>query len=411
MLSKIRYDRVDKLLYQGSLENGMNMVIAPMINSIDKVYFGLNLSVGGYAREYTIDGSKIPVGTIEIFAECLKKNHPAEAEPLFDNKCKFDIVIYESYTSFEVECQKEDFFVYYSALLSLLSEFKMKNDEVEAVKEKYVRTLSPMCSDDTVNIRSSLYVAAPMKHSIRGTKESLKAVHLITLKKFYEVFIRPEYLTVFVVGGVDVEKTYNIANALKFKKVTEARSIDVKPYREDRKAIVSYKEKGKEENHLTLGIKFPRREGMFKKFSNDVFLYYLLLSDILFTKSNSIFASKVTSYVTIDKIALYEGAEEAYLAVSFQTGDKEKLISEIEEYLSLDKLITRRDFSKAKKSLLVKYANIYKQDPKTYYGLLLNAYANSYAHTALVQNAYKVRYGKFDKFLDEVKTFAHAYLD
>ena len=164
---------------------------------------------------------------------------------------------------------------------------------------------------------------------------------------------------------------------------------------------------GEEENKVTLGFKFDKREKLFDDFQNNLFALYLTLPELVFSKTNSVFNSYVKSYKTIVSSSLVEASEEAYLKVTFETDSKEKLIEELKAYLS-DMRIKFKDVSSIKKEVLAKYREIYINDSTTYYYDILNSLANNFFFLALVLQIKSIGYFTFKKFIRRFSKFRHV---
>ena len=229
----------------------------------------------------------------------------------------------------------------------------------------------------------------------------------MALKKFFNEYYIPSNMTLVVTGNVDQKKIEEVVNTFEFEKKTKKDNVIVTDYNERYDDLIKEEVNGEEENKVTLGFKFDKREKLFDDFQNNLFALYLTLPELVFSKTNSVFNSYVKSYKTIVSSSLVEASEEAYLKVTFETDSKEKLIEELKAYLS-DMRIKFKDVSSIKKEVLAKYREIYINDSTTYYYDILNSLANNFFFLALVLQIKSIGYFTFKKFIRRFSKFRHV---
>lgn len=409
-MEKIKFSKIDKNLYQDRLKNDLSIVVAP-IGGASKVKFGINVGIGGYARDYVIGKQKIFPGTLNVLVHAMKKYHNKESDILFDNKCKFDIKIYESYTSFEVSVDNnDDLASYILALMHFFDELLVNNDQLETLKEDVIKELASSKLKEDELLRNYLYTTSPMKDTVLGNINTIKSIHLPSVKKFYNQFMNTNYMTFFIVGNVLPNDIANLLETYKFNRREEYKDNQTKTLKEDQTKVSSSLGYITNPDTLVLGVKFPSRKDMFDKFDSMTFSYYFLLTNLVFSDLNSNLKTYLPSLEELKVGGVHEGGEDAYFYQVFKTSKSEQLQQELETYFSNKKPFKRMKFYKMKKAILTKYRNIYKQDVDTYYDRLLNSYANSFADCSVIEKACKARYGSFNKFYELFTNLPKTYL-
>jgi hypothetical protein len=410
MLEKIKFDKADKVLYEGKTAAGLPLILAPMPEEGQDVVIGLYVSAGGLARSYTIGGQKIIPGTADLLGEALRKAHAEKCNPLFKDGVNFHSEVEESYSSYEVRVKKEEALNYIEPLLSLTDGFFISNDEAENLKRPYMESLKKRNDLLNIKVRKNLYKNSPMKDSYHGEEDTIKDIHHITMRKFFSTFFAKEAVTLFVVGPVDKDAVYKIADSHVFPKLKDEGEIVVKPYTEDYSAVYKTLAPSEKKGQFVISFKFPSRKDIFEKYGDKVFAYYELLPYVLFGKENRTAAANLPSVLALKEHGLRQGGEEAFFYQEFETGEKEELKTQLEKYLSLKKIITWGDFRQAKKAFLADRKKIMKEDPEAYYHLCLEALANSFAAPSLVQVGAEASYFKFKKFLEDFVRYPRSYI-
>jgi len=407
-MERLRYKKVDKAIFQEKLSNGINALVCPIPNS-KEVKIGLVLSIGGYQNEIFIDKQRILPGSFTLLVEALKKKHSELADPLFDGICSFNTVIYESYISFEVSCKIEDSGKYLKALLHYFDEFNISNDELEGLKPDVYKLLESTYESNDNILRNNLYFSSPMKYSPLGSADNIKSCHLPSLRKIFNKYFNGQYLSLFAMGNLNPNDVASIATN-NFKKRESIGEVNIKPIKENYNKVYQTLGYLNKSNTLVLGVKFPKREELFNRFKGNNFLYTFIVQNMIFSKMNPRFVSKIVTYSNIKNVSLHEGGEDIYLSVEFETENPNRLHDELELMLSSKEFITFWEFRKSKKEMLNKMVDIYKNDINLYYERLLASYANDYADTALAEMAYKCKYNKFVTFYKYFITFPRSYL-
>lgn len=409
-MEKIKFSKIDKNLYQDKLSNGLSTLVAP-VGGASKVKFGINIGIGGYPREYVIGKQKILPGTLNVMCHALKKYHNSEADKLFDGKCKFDIKIFESYTSFEVTVDNnDDLASYIMALMHIFDDLIATNDQIEELKKDIINQVASTKLSEDELLRTYLYTSSPMKDSVLGTVDSLKGVHLPAVKKFFNQFITTDYLTFFIVGNVLPTDIASLLEKYKFNKREVYKDNQTKTIKEDASKVSSKLGYITAPDTFVLGVKFPSRKDMFENFDSLTFSYYFLLTNLVFTKNNNTLISNLPSLNELGENGVHEGGEDAYFYQIFKSSSPEKIQGELDKYFSINKLFGKLEFYKMKQNLLKKYHDIFKSDVETYYDRLLNSYANSYADLSVIEKACKISYSKFCKFYNLFISLPRTYL-
>ena len=402
-MQEVRFEKLDKTSYQMTLDNYFKVLVAPMIKS-EKVTIGINIDKGSFSKPMKIGNQIIYLGTAAYLFEAIRKYHSKEASILFEEGIKDVSSINKSYTSFAFEVPQDRYLECIKALFALVNSIDFTNDQIEDMKKDMVDLASNEKEDLVAN---NLFIFSPIKNSTYGGANSIKNIHLVALKKFFNEYYIPSNMTLVVTGNVDQKKIEEVVNAVEFEKKTKKDNVIVTEYNERYDDLIKEEVNGEEENKVTLGFKFDKREKLFDDFQNNLFALYLTLPELVFSKTNSVFNSYVKSYKTIVSSSLVEASEEAYLKVTFETDSKEKLIEELKAYLS-DMRIKFKDVSSIKKEVLAKYREIYINDSTTYYYDILNSLANNFFFLALVLQIKSIGYFTFKKFIRRFSKFRHV---
>jgi hypothetical protein len=409
-MEKVRYDHADKILYQVQLPCGLRMIIAPMPLAT-KTIIGAYVGVGGYARTYSIGGQKIFPGTADMVALALSKFHPESANPLFNDKdVSFKADVEESYTSFKVICPSDKAVSFIAPLVSLLNHFEVTNDEAESLKKDYMAYQESRLSEEVEPFRSALYSQSPMKEHPFGTPDSVKNVHLVAMKRFYQEFYTPEQITLFAVGNIDPLQIDAEAKKVSYDSHTDMGPIDIKPYKEDYLKVADPNAKCAKEGRLVLLSKFAPRQTLVEKHGEVVFSYYELLPFVLLSPSNKLSAPANSLIKSINTYGVRQGGEDAFFYLDMATDKPEELKAELEKLIAVPKIVTYFNFHKVKKDFLATVRGIYKNDLEGYFNRLCEALANSYADPEITESAYKASSFKFRKFFADFASFPRLYI-
>lgn len=401
-MEKIKFDKVGFSLHQGiCTNNGLKIIVAPVFGA-SEVKAGLYIDRGSLARDYFIGSTRIYPGTADLLVDSLLVKHPKKCDALFEKKAEVKGYVEESFTTISYKAKTEDAKGLLEPLLSLVDELNISNDEVEQYKNKYRKELeaSELLPENLV--RKNLYVNSPMGKNPKGDLENLKKVHLVALKRYFETFYQVNNMTLIVSGNISPNDVYEIANAHKFKRAKVTRKVRIQQFVEPEDTVDSQISYGTEKNTLVVGLKFPKREVLFNMFGDNLFSYYAILQEAIFSKANSRTKGILKSAVDIKQGGIKQGGEDAFLYQVVEVGDYNKGIAEIKELFSSPKAISRSDFKNLKNAYFAKCLDIYKNDVTAYFEKLCEDYANRFASQAITTSVKKMKYSKFINFLDHL---------
>lgn len=411
MLKKINFDKVDKVLFEGNLTNGLKLICAPMVGSINNAAICIYVNVGGYPRDYSIGKQKIYPSTANIVAEALMKNHSKEAEPLFKDGVRLSCGVSESYTFFKAEADKSVIPSLVKPLLSLIDNLVITNDESEALKKEYIDSKISIHKDDIeFRIRDALYFSSPMKYSYYGNPEDAKNVHYISLRKFFNEFYAVDNITMFAVGDLVPSIIEKTAGEFVFSKKASEGEISIKSISENYAAANKLIVETDSKNKFGVAFKLPSRKEMFEKFQDKAFAYYELLPYVFFSKGNRNADKMLPSFNKIVEKGIRQGGEDAFIYVIFDVKSKDAAKGEMEAYLSSDKLLSFFDFGKIKREFFTDLKRIYKSDVDGYLARLLESFANSLADLSLAEEGKRSHYSKVKSFAELVLSLPRIYI-
>lgn len=411
MLTKINFDKVDKVLFEGNLSNGLKLICAPMVNSINKAAICIYVNIGGYPRDYSIGKQKIYPSTANIVAEALINKHSKDADPLFKEGVELTYGVTESYTFFKAEADKSVVASLVGPLLSLVNNLEITNDESEALKKEYTDSkLEPHKGDLEFKIRDALYFTSPMKNSYYGNEEDGKNVHYVSLRKFFNEFYTVDNITMFAVGDLAPSIIEKAASEFTFSKKVSEGEISIKSISENYSAVSKLTIETKSKNKFGVAFKLPSRKEMYEKFQDKVFAYYELIPYILFSKTNKNAAKMLPSFNKIVEKGIHQGGEDAFIYVVFDVKSKDTAKAEMEAYLSSNKILSFFDFGKIKKEFFADLQKVYKTDVDGYLARLLESFANSLADLSLAEEGKRSHYSKVNSFAKLVASLPRTYI-
>jgi hypothetical protein len=409
-MEKVRYQKSDKVLYQGVMPNKLKVIVAPMPDA-SQALLCVYLGVGGYARSYTIGNQRIYPGTAGMVALALLKNHSEKSDSLFKTPdVSLTYEVEESYVTFKVSCPKEKAASLVEPLLSLFDDFNCTNDQAENQKKEYLPRAQEEQKSLVNKIRGALYLSSPMKYSPYGTEDDIRLVHLVAMKKFFNAFCGPENLTLFAVGQVKPEEISPVASAHLFPAHQKSEEVNGKDQKEDPLQVADRHPSWGNQGELVLAVKFPARKDLFDQYGDDMFSYYNMIYPVLFSPANRCSSHVLSDIEAFLDGGIRQGGEEAFFYQAFKTADPEKLKKDLEAFFSLPKQVSFWDFRSVKKSFLLSMQKIYKNDPAAYYHRLAESFANSYADPSVTDSSCKLSRSKTQRFLTAFGKYARIYI-
>jgi len=409
-MEKIKFDKLNSTLFQGVCEkNGLKIIIAPMYEAT-RVTAGLYIDRGGLARNYSIGSTKIYPGTPDMLVKSLLAEHSELSNKLFEEDVKLNAHVEESFTTISYTADMDKALDLLNPLLHLVDGVLSTNDEIENMKLDYVKALAKSDKEAANMVRNNLYIRSPMGINPHGTAESLKKVHLVAIKRYFESFYKVENMTLIICGNISPEKAHDIANAYTFSAKKPVREIHVTHSMDTDAEIKNAMQYIEGENTLIFGLKLPKREHLFNRFSDHMFSYYCLLKDSIFSSLNTKSSELLKDVVSFKDGGLCQGGEDAFLYQQMEVSNKDECMTKVRELLAESKLISKKDFKTLKTNFLNQQKIIYKRDDVTYFNMLCEDYANRFASQALATAVKTVSYRKYCDFLDVVRVCPVSFI-
>lgn len=418
-MDKYYFKRLKVSLYEGKTKDGLSYVLAPSKASNIK-YFGILIPKGGLMDEVEIGGTKIPAGIAHLLEHRLFETAQGDTLKKFSTQGAFANAYTTQSCTFFYFATSQGYEEPLNTLFSMFKYFYQTNEKLEAEKPIVLGELASGRDDPSYvfdrQMVKSLYFSSPLKEEIIGTEKSLQSIHLSSVKKFYEQYYSVENLTFFAVGDFnpqEVAKLLNKAGLPSFKK------LSVKKYQNDEKydkVVEPYTEINSPDGqtYLGVGIKFPRRQELYEKFGDDLFAFYEMAGDMVFSSVHESIAKMRDDGLIIFNNGHYleEAGEDTYMTAFFETNSPDKLKNALEKHFL--------DLPKAYKSMTSPFRSMQLSflgssiedvgDSEDYLTNLIDGYLNHFAWPALVNRALAFKKNDACNFVKEVCSFPRAYV-
>lgn len=417
-MRKIPFNATDTAIFEEILPSKMKVIVVPF-EGADYVRCGVYVNCGSYSHNEKINQTKIPLGTANLLRLCLEETKIGNINELFEKfNAKYFSKIDPSYTYFGFEAYKE----YQEALKYLLAmvsnlDFEETNVEKAKLKVLYDIEKEQRCPYLTIedSLRKSLYLGSPIRDNNFGSADSLKSVHLNTLKKLFNQFYSVENMTLIVMGKVDpLEVSSIVTNVKMINRFTPAEVLPIH-YTE------SYGTSAKTSDVVSkfancklcaFGIKFLPRQELFTQYTGTLFAMYEILGEYLFGNESN-FTSQLLESKVINKVISYkviEASEDAYLEVIFDSDDYQTLKRELYDYMvTLEKKFDGGQFERAKEKVyfegIKNLGSLLKYEEK-----ILGAYANHIAYPTLLENVKAVKKATFRNFVENTVSMPNSFV-
>jgi len=206
----ITYDKVCSL-YQETLDNGINLYLAPdKRRNAFNIYYTVDL--GGAVDKYRIGkkDKKAPLG-IAHFIEHQLFNTP-DGESVGQKLTDLGAVV-NAYTAHKGTAYYVNGVKHFNQCLEILLDFVntpyFEEKSVETEKDIIIKELD-LYRDDPHSVAFESVIANvihnhPMRHSIGGTNESVRNTTVDDLYNVYEAFYQPKYANIVITGNFDLE--------------------------------------------------------------------------------------------------------------------------------------------------------------------------------------------------------------
>lgn len=210
------YPNLGEIVYETKLSNGLLIRVVRKEN-FSKLHAFLAVDYGSMDTAFSIDGEncKSPFGVAHYLEHKMFDMPQCNVMQLFSQYggspnafTSYDI------TAYYVECT-ECFSENIELLLKYVSTPYFTQESVE--KERGIIAQEIRMYEDNPdsrvfdNLFSAMYASHPVRNSIAGTVESIGQITAQTLQNCYDAFYRPENMVLCVVGDIDPEAVFSLA--------------------------------------------------------------------------------------------------------------------------------------------------------------------------------------------------------
>ncbi len=271
---KTRYLLQDEIIYQETLKCGLNVLIHPKKDYLQKVA-SLNINFGGEDVEFLLNGEKttLPQGTAHFLEHMLFENNGRHLTEVFSsNGAEINAYTTRSMTSYSFSCQSE-----FKYLLGYLLDTFIKVDFLNEsiTKEKRIIERELKMSDDDIEyeaeykLKQMLYTDIRPTVKIGGKSSEIKKIDRQTLKRAFKTFYHPKNMFLVLTGDFRPEEVakylrnhpYNLHDWPEFHKIKRTFSPD----KRTRHNFTKY-DKNHLVNYVQIGVKIPKE--IFRKVNN-----------------------------------------------------------------------------------------------------------------------------------------------
>lgn len=341
-MEKALFRRVGVQVFQDTAKNGIDFVVCPIHETHQKT-FAVVFGKGGECVDETITGTKIPAGTAHFLEHRMFQTPEGDGlSILTDMGCDANAYTDSSATCYYFSTYG-DYKKPFKFLLDMCTNFYMSEADVARETEIILRERergfdNPAQVFDEA-LRKAMYWHAPIKDDIIGTEESIRSVHVSTLRKFYKAYYSTDNMTVIALGDVDPDEfekfvnSYKPSNHFQPLEAVKAPQIPEDRTRVRRSHVDVPSPNGN--SYLGLGVKFPDRKSLFDKYGDLVFALYELLPDLLFSPILEPIDNLLKKGLMISTAQghIEESGEDAYFSILIPTNAPKKLASELDKHL------------------------------------------------------------------------------
>ncbi len=364
-MEKIVYDNLKEELYYEQLDNGLNVYILPK-RGFNKYYATFTTKYG------SIDNKFIPIGKKELItvpdgiAHFLEhKMFESEKGDAFDKFTEFAAKS-NAYTSFNRTAYLFSCTSFFEENLNLLLDFVQEpyftEDNVE--KEKNIIAQEISMYDDNPEWRlyfgtiQNMFKDNVVKVDIAGTEESIYKITKDLLYECYNTFYHPANMVLFVVGDVDIEKTFDLIRNNQSKKEFDSFTKLEKNY------VFESNKVAKKAETLEMDVATPKiavgiKNNESRLLGNELMKYEIALDiifDYLFSNSSESYQELLDEELINNTFSYELSIEYSYGfgIISSDTEKPEELIKRLKEILisARNLKISEEDFTTIKNKIL-----------------------------------------------------------
>ena len=399
------YGRLNTPYYEDKKDSGLSVVLIPKKTDIKSAI--LYISQGFYLHDEEINNSKINFGCPFLLKEIiLDDNTKSKINKL---GCRVETVCEHSYTYYK--------FTTLSSLVEPINIFlerirnlTLSDEEVEKYKRKLIEnSLETPLSLAEENTISNLFFSSPMKKGSYIKKNDLVKIHLTEMKKFLFRYYSLKMMTLFIAGDYSPSSCDELLSKLQFPAFPNTNNKVIK-FEEDyskvfEKRSVIYKKNS--DNILTLGIKFEKRENLFEKYGELIFVFYEIFLDFL-TKNSKFEDLLLKTDALYLNGKVIEGYEDTLAILSFKCDEFAKFSNALSDYLSNTVKTIGRKFFDTVKNNYVSNMKIKLANPFLLVDEFARLYADHLPFTYAIKKVYSLSYSDFMKILTSVLSYPRS---
>lgn len=418
-MDKFYFRKLGVSLYEGKNKDGMQFVLSP-IKGMKSKFFGVLVPKGGLMDESEIDGTKIPLGTAHLLEHRIFETAKGDTLKEFTSEGAFANAYTTQSCTFYYFLTSKDYHKPLETLFSMFNSFYQTNEKIDHEKPIILGELASRRDDPSYQMDQlmlqSLYFSSPIKEEIIGSEKSLQAIHLSTVRKFFEQYYSVDHLTFFATGDFNPEELEKELDEISLPKF-ESKKVKTIEYKEDYSRVnkpLAHVPSRDGQTYLGVGIKFPARKKLYEKFGDDLFALYEIAGKLVFSSANKAISDMRRDGLIIfsNGSSIEEAGEDTYLEAFFETNSPEKLRQAFEAYFS--KLVkSYNSFLSPLHALKMSYLGYASQvvsSPEDYMENLTDAFLNHFAWPALVGRVLTFKNKDVVNFLSEVVKFPRAYV-
>lgn len=366
-MEKIKYPRVEEILYREVLPNGLEVYLIPNKN-VKNFYMTFSTKFGSLYTEFknslSSSYTKIPDGVAHFLEHITFKMPDGDASDYFANLGSES----NAYTSFKVTCYEVYGYDNFKENLTYLLDFVQTPCYTTKIIEAEKGIISEevkMCEDNPLAMLSySLYknLFAKYKYSsfVCGNVKDVKSTTLKHIEDSYKTFYHPSNMFVIITGNFNHEEAMAIIEENQAKKnFGPAPDIKIKRSKEPNKVVKEYEEipANIEVEKVNIGLKIPLSN--FSKLNisdikRDILINIIINSN--FGRTSEIKERLVSGNIITDGIVANKYITDDYLIIelSAETPYPQRYISIMKEKLK-NISITKEDLLRKQRVAISNY--------------------------------------------------------
>ncbi|MCI1735394.1 MAG: hypothetical protein LKM30_06645 [Bacilli bacterium] len=395
--------------YEEKLDNGFKTVFLPRKSPLKSAF--LYVPSGSYPHEESINSVKLPFGTAFFLKEMILSDKTKDYLETKDSRS--ESFLDYSYTGYQVSTL-EDLFQPLQVLLSKILTLDFTENDIEDYKRTHREAFLAREKDPVLVTQKDclrlLYGNDPISHGLVPSLNETQSLHYSTLSRYLGKYYQAPSLTLFVSGPMAPGDVSQSVHQLRLPSPLTCYSQPLSRKAEPAQPLFSENvlTLPGQENCLSFGIRFEKRESLYQTYGLLLFSFYEILLPALVTDNPDFLDGLKERQAELVDATLEEGGEEAYLLLSFHALDTHALKSYLVDYFSaVDKQVTAASF----KAILDRYhaRSLAKLSlPNTALLEFSRVYPNGISYPSLLGQTLRLNYSTFRNFLTKANGFAKA---